>query len=185
MQPLDVSVYGPVKAFYKTECTRWHKNHAGKQLEVRHIVGIVGTTLDLALTPKNIKAGFVATGIHPYNPNIFTETDFVSAQFDRERAAAEITENALGENQQRRIVVLDNVPTAAAFETVSTSETSSVTSSMSSLLVAAGPLRPGTPKPPSNRGPKPMKTAVLTSPEFRSVLNDKRQKRDDAQKKKQ
>lgn len=113
MQPFNVSVYGPVKAFYKSQCASWHKNNAGKVLEIRHIVGIVATTLDLALTPKNIKAGFAATGIHPYNSDIFTESDFVSAEFDVERTEAALIENCLDEDHQRRIVVLSDVPPVA------------------------------------------------------------------------
>lgn len=185
MQPLDVSVYGPVKAYYKNECAKWHKNNAGKVLEIRHIVGLVNGTLDLALTRSNIKAGFAATGIFPYNNTVFTEKDFVAAEFDLEREAAVAIENNVDENQQRRIVVLDTVPTVAAYETVSSSDTSSVSSSLSSLVAAIGPLKATTPKPPSNRGRKPMKSAVLTSPEFLSELKEKRQNRDEAQKKKE
>jgi len=48
-------------------------------LEIRHLAGIVCKALDLALTPKNIKSGFLATGIWPYNPNVFGDSDFVQA----------------------------------------------------------------------------------------------------------
>lgn len=71
LQPLDVSVYGPVKNFYKSQCNAWQKNNAGKYLDIRHIPGLVRSTLDLALTSKNIKAGFCATGIAPYTIRIF------------------------------------------------------------------------------------------------------------------
>lgn len=30
MQPLDVSVFGPVKAYYKSKCSAWQKNNANK-----------------------------------------------------------------------------------------------------------------------------------------------------------
>lgn len=79
LQPLDVSVYGPVKSYYKRQCSAWQKNNANKALEIRHIAGLVCSTLDLALTPKIIKSGSRATGIAPYNPDIFGDADFVQA----------------------------------------------------------------------------------------------------------
>lgn len=63
LQPLDVSVYGPVKTYYKSQCNAWQKTNANKVIEIRHITSLVRKTLDLALTPRNIKAGFQATGI--------------------------------------------------------------------------------------------------------------------------
>lgn len=30
LQPLDVSVFGPVKAYYKSQCSTWQKNNANK-----------------------------------------------------------------------------------------------------------------------------------------------------------
>lgn len=71
LQPLDVSVYGPTKTYYKSQCNAWHKNNADKVIEIRHIPGLVRDALDLALLQRNIKSGFASTGISPYNPNVF------------------------------------------------------------------------------------------------------------------
>lgn len=40
--------------------------------------------MDYALTPRNIKAGFRVTGITPYNPNIFSESDFVDEKKEKQ-----------------------------------------------------------------------------------------------------
>lgn len=64
LQPLDVSVFGPLKACYKKQCGVWTKNHVGRVLEIHHIPEIVAQKecMDAAFTPSNIKAGFRATG---------------------------------------------------------------------------------------------------------------------------
>ncbi|KYM99017.1 hypothetical protein ALC62_10252 [Cyphomyrmex costatus] len=74
MQPLDISVFGPLKSYYASQCKAWQKNNANRILEIRHIPKLVCDSLDLALTPKNIKSGFAATGIWPFNPDIFTDS---------------------------------------------------------------------------------------------------------------
>lgn len=52
MQPLDVSVYGPVKAYYKSQCIAWQINHAGQFLELRQLPGLFRSALDL--TPESL-----------------------------------------------------------------------------------------------------------------------------------
>ncbi|XP_018302157.1 uncharacterized protein [Mycetomoellerius zeteki] len=172
LQPLDVSVYGPVKSYYKTQCNAWQKNNANKVIEIRHIASLVQKALDLALTPCNIKAGFQATGISPFNPNAFTDSDFVQAVVDDENdkvIAAESEESNM--ELQRRILI--NVPEIVAHEETSTSKTSST---MSSILSSVGPLCASTPGKKCNRGRKPMKSCVLTSPENISEAKEKEKK---------
>ncbi|XP_018407563.1 PREDICTED: uncharacterized protein LOC108783490 [Cyphomyrmex costatus] len=193
LQPLDVSVFGPVKTYYKSQCAAWQKNNANKVLEIRHVAGLVCKTLDLALTPKIIKSGFRATGIFPFNPDIFSVSDFVQAVRQNEIETA--CETRVDEVEQRRIVVLGSTIEREEVETghemgrkevvFTTSEPStsrisfepltSRASSLSSLslLEEIGPLQAATPKKPSNRGRKPMQSAVITSPECIASLNEK------------
>ncbi|XP_055295177.1 uncharacterized protein LOC129564950 [Sitodiplosis mosellana] len=127
--------------------------------------------------PCLLQKSFIATGIAPYNPDIFTDPDFVQAveQNDIEVAIdADITEDI-----QRRIVFNDAIDPVGREEEVLTSEPSELSSSVSlmslasntsSVLDAVGPLQGKTPKPKSNRGRKPMESAELTFPETMSVL---------------
>lgn len=182
MTPLDVSVYGAVKTFYSRQCTAWMRNNPGKVLEICHIAGLVSGSLDLALTIPTIKSGFEKSGICPFNPDIFTDVDFVHAGLSGENEAARSIEAELNEDQQRRIVINDNIDVAAN-EEVSTSEVSmsiSRATSFSSVLEDIGPLQPATPQPKKRRGRKPMKSTVLTSPENITGLKEKREKRDAA-----
>ncbi|XP_071945228.1 uncharacterized protein [Antedon mediterranea] len=76
LQPLDRSVYGPLKKHINTACDGWILNHPGKTMTIYEIPGIVATAYPLAATPNNIQAGFKATGVFPYNRDIFPESAF-------------------------------------------------------------------------------------------------------------
>jgi len=78
MQPLDVSVYGPFKHFYNNALDSWMRNHPGERFTIYHVAAAVNEAFLSAMTPRNIISGFRATGICPYNPNIFNDSDFVS-----------------------------------------------------------------------------------------------------------
>jgi len=135
----------------------------------------VRQTLDLALTPRNIKAGFQATGISPFNPNVvFVDSDFVQAVVTGENdkvIAAEPEESNI--ELQRRIVT--NVSEVAPHEEASTS--------LSSILSSVGPLCASTPGKKSNRGRKSMKSCILTSPENISEAKRKGEKKIGCQRK--
>jgi hypothetical protein len=53
-------------------------------MTIYDIQSIVSQSLPNALAPKNIKHGFLLTGIWPFNTEIFTDEDFLpSAVTDR------------------------------------------------------------------------------------------------------
>jgi hypothetical protein len=79
LQPLDVAVYGPFKQFYSQSANAWMNNNPGRPMVIHDVAEVVGMAYPLAFTPKNITAAFRSTGIFPYNPNIFTDEDFMSS----------------------------------------------------------------------------------------------------------
>lgn len=84
LQPLDVSVYGPFKSYYNSAVDSWLQRNSGKAIDIYHVAECVNIAFEKSMTPANITAGFKATGIFPFDENIFTDDDFaVSAVTDR------------------------------------------------------------------------------------------------------
>lgn len=78
LQPLDVSVFGPFKKFYNTFVDSWMLANPGKTFSMYHVAGCSGKAYLKAMTPSNIINGFMATGISPFNREIFNDQDFMS-----------------------------------------------------------------------------------------------------------
>lgn len=79
MQPLDRTVYGPFKSHYNRACDDWMMQHPGKTMTIYEVAECAGIAFPQAFTPRNIISGFRTTGIHPFNPEIFTEQDYLSS----------------------------------------------------------------------------------------------------------
>ncbi|XP_053623521.1 uncharacterized protein LOC128682698 [Plodia interpunctella] len=79
LQPLDRSVYGPLKKYYNKASDNWLASHPGKTITIYDIPGLVKTSLPLAATIENIQSGFRVSGISPLNENIFSESEFNGA----------------------------------------------------------------------------------------------------------
>jgi hypothetical protein len=79
LQPLDVSVYGPLKRFYNAACDDWMISNP-RPMTIFGIVQVASPAFVKAFTPANIIAGFKKTGIEPYNSNVFdNEDEFLAA----------------------------------------------------------------------------------------------------------
>lgn len=76
LQPLDRSVFEPLKKYVNIACDDWIVRNPGKRLSIYDIPEVLTISLPLAMTESNIKAGFSSTGIHPFNSLIFTDDDF-------------------------------------------------------------------------------------------------------------
>ena len=68
LQPCNVAVFAPLKSAYRERVKRLEKggvNTIGKE----HFTFLYSPVRETAFTPKNIKAGFAANGLVPFNPN--------------------------------------------------------------------------------------------------------------------
>jgi len=80
LQPMDRSVFGPVKKAVNTACDNWMRSNPGKVMSIYDIPGIVRTSFDIAITQRNISSGFIHTGLWPVNTEIFQDADFLPSQ---------------------------------------------------------------------------------------------------------
>jgi hypothetical protein len=67
LQPCDVAAFGPLKTAYRDQVERLERggvNTIGKE----HFTCLYKPARERAFTPKNIKAGFAASGLFPFNP---------------------------------------------------------------------------------------------------------------------
>ncbi|KAL1276995.1 hypothetical protein QQF64_023668 [Cirrhinus molitorella] len=76
LQPLDRTVYGPLKRHVNAFCDTWMRSHPGLTMSIYDIPGIVRLALPLAGTAVNVQNGFSSTGIWPYNRDKFNASDF-------------------------------------------------------------------------------------------------------------
>ncbi|XP_077966411.1 uncharacterized protein LOC144419992 [Styela clava] len=77
LQPLDKTVYGPLKAYYNTGVDSWLGAHPGQTISIYDIPGIASLAYGKAFTPANIVSGFLSCGIFPLNKNVFKDEDFL------------------------------------------------------------------------------------------------------------
>jgi hypothetical protein len=75
LQPLDRSVYGPLKKYINSAFDSWMVNNLGKTMTIYEIPEMVKQAL--AAIPNNITADFTVSGIYPFNPNIFTDIELM------------------------------------------------------------------------------------------------------------
>lgn len=80
LQPLDKTVYGPLKKYYNDACRAWLLSNPGRRITIYEISQIFGNAYPQAFSAKNILSGFSATGIFPFNRNIFQDSDFSAAE---------------------------------------------------------------------------------------------------------
>ena len=173
LQPLDRSVYGPFKAFYNQTANAFMINHPGQPITIHNISQLIGLAYPLAFTPNNISAGFSVSGIYPFNPDVFSEEDFLSSY---------VTDRQLVE---------DDVPSVAAGAGVEAPEQNRPTQHPASLsdqcIVAPEVISPFPKAAPRKHkgGRKNGKTLVLTDTpikeQIRATEEERNRKKDKQQ----
>lgn len=79
LQPLDLTVYGPLKRYFNRSSDAWQLDNPGKTMSIYDIAGILGQSYPRAFTPENITAGFKAAGIYPFDRDVFKDEDFMAS----------------------------------------------------------------------------------------------------------
>ncbi|XP_050298015.1 uncharacterized protein LOC126737250 [Anthonomus grandis grandis] len=74
------------------------RNNPGQTISIYEIPKIVATALPLGATSSNIINGFSKTGIYPYNPDIFCDTDFAPSYMTNRPVPESISQPPSTEN---------------------------------------------------------------------------------------
>lgn len=90
LQPLDRSVFGPLKKYYNTACSNWLIANPAKTMTIYDVAECAGQAYPHAFTQKNIQSGFTVSGIFPFNRNIFEEHEFLSSYVTDRPPVAEV-----------------------------------------------------------------------------------------------
>lgn len=200
MQPLDRSVYGPFKKMVNAFADSWIRNHPGKTMSIYDIPSIVREALPLAVTPKNIAAGFQCTGIVPFNRNVFSEIDFApSAVTDRpapeaseqEKQIMSLMEPVERFSETSEAVKIPNADPVAICEkslpSVTTCDAGPSGLQSPSIHLAFSPeaVRPfpkAGPRQNTRKGRKRRKSAILTDTPEKSAIEEEQRTRSQAKK---
>ena len=96
LQPLDKTVFGAFNTFYNQGVDNWmrQKENAGKSMTIHVIPSIVSYAFPKAITPANIISGFRATGICPFDRNVFPPEKFLST-YSTDRPMVEATQEKM------------------------------------------------------------------------------------------
>ena len=76
-QPLDRTVFGPMKSHYNQLSNSWMMRNVGKLITIYQIAELAGTALTKAATPENVIAGFRVSGVWPFDRDIFSNVDYL------------------------------------------------------------------------------------------------------------
>ncbi|KAJ3661556.1 hypothetical protein Zmor_005947 [Zophobas morio] len=99
VQPLDVSFYGPFTSFYNQELISWLRNHPGRVIIHYQVAEIFKTAYNKSATIENAEKGFAATGIYPFNSEVFpdwmfTPSEVTNVDLSDNETSSQRTENA-------------------------------------------------------------------------------------------
>lgn len=79
IQPLDRCFFGPLKTRYNSECDKFMTTHPGQRISTYDIAELFSSSYINSATMANAVTGFKCCGLWPYNPDVFTDNDFLPA----------------------------------------------------------------------------------------------------------
>ena len=177
LQPLDRTVYGPLKKYVNSACDSWMKSNPGKTMSIYDIPEIVRISLPRATTPENITSGFRVSGIYPFDKDVFPEHEFLpSAVTDRPDPA--LTNPTPAPQELEAVHILpDSSPSPGMSESLTSNEAHlpvAILPDDSELAdfspLKSHPLPKAPPRKQPTKGRKKRRSAILTDTPERNAL---------------
>ena len=76
MQPLDKTIFGPLKTAYNAACDRWMVSHPGRRIVTYDQAELFCEAYLKAANMRNAINGFSSCGLWPFKPDVFTDEHF-------------------------------------------------------------------------------------------------------------
>lgn len=112
-----------MKSYYNTACDNWMISHPGRPLTIYDLAGCLGSAYPNAMTPRNIQKSFSITGIFPFNPDIFTDDEYLSSFVtDRENTETRVIENVVTSPTSSPSILHDQILNDVSVPSVSDKE---------------------------------------------------------------
>lgn len=172
LQPLDKTVYSPLKTYYNSAADSWLLSNPGRTITIYDIVEIVNKAYHLAFTKQNVCKGFESTGISPLNENIFSDDEFLCSYVtDREPTECSLNETS-GPSTSHTTTPAQSAVPFLEVETPGPSTSHASTPAQSSSHAAISPHPPSFPfqgvetPGPSTPGPSNLGLSSVISPEM-------------------
>lgn len=93
MQPLDRGFHSVLKKYYAGECEKWLRSHPGRAITVFQMTSIFTPAFNRAATIACAAESFRVTGIWPWNPDVFTDADFMASTVTEQEDPNDNVEN--------------------------------------------------------------------------------------------
>lgn len=201
LQPLDKVIFAPFKKFYADEIEKWMCSHPGRAVTQMDVAGLFGAAFKRVATIGKAEAAFRDTGIHPFNPDVISEDDFLCAEptrielpvaedIDNSSVAIEPAEDGDVQNEGRPDEVLDNGRTEAEVQIRENTEESQI-EVIPIAGTSSGPMVSVTaiyPLPKAQKLTKRkrigQKSEILTATPYKDMLIEKQKSKEKEEKKK-
>ena len=76
-QPLERSVFGPMKTYFNTAANSWMLSNPGQAITIYEMASLIRQAWEKSFTPTNIMSGFRVTGIWPYDRHVYGDDIFL------------------------------------------------------------------------------------------------------------
>ena len=181
LQPLDRSFMKPFKSAYSEACASWMRQNPGLKITEYDIAQIVCSAYGKVCRMEIAQKGFSCTGIHPFNPSIFSDLDFMPSRITEVEIGAV---NGVKTNSDDPIAAASVTIAEKSDSSVSVSPGSSGSANIASALKKLSPLPDASKRRLATRKRRAEKSEILTATPYKERLEEKKNEKEAHEKRK-